>query len=76
MKKKSFFLLKATPLPSEVQLIGRVGELLKLSQGLDILPHFNYILQQRSVFLLLIIPQLPSVPVTVEHRRKQKAGLA
>lgn len=50
-------------LPSEVELIGRVGVLLKVSQGLDLLPHFDYVLQQSPVFLLLAVPQQPSVPV-------------
>lgn len=63
-------------LPSEVELVGRVGELLKLSQGLQVFPHFNYILQQRPVFPLLVVPQLPSVPATVKSRQKQNAGLA
>lgn len=76
IKKNEVFLLKATSLPSEVELVGRVGELLKLPQGLDVFPHFNHVLQQRPVFLLLAVPQLPSVPATVEPRQKQKAGLA
>lgn len=50
-------------LPSEVELIGRVGKLLKVSKGLDLLPHFNYVLQQGPVFLLLTVSQLPGVPV-------------
>ncbi len=49
--------------PSEVELKRRVGKLLKVSQGLDLLPHFHYVLQQSPVFLLLAVSQLPSVPV-------------
>lgn len=55
-------------LPSEVEFIRSVCKLLKVSQGLDLLPHFNYVLQQRSVFLLLAVSQLPGVPVI--FRRK------
>lgn len=48
--------------PSERELIGGVGVVLKASQGFDVLPHFEYVLQESPVFLLLTVPQLPGVP--------------
>lgn len=49
-------------IPSERELIGCVGIVLKASQGFDILPHFEYILQKSPVFFLLTVSQLPGVP--------------
>lgn len=56
----------------EVELKGCVGKLLKVSQGLHLLPHFNYVLQQSPVFLLLTVSQVPSVPVIFSRKNKFK----
>lgn len=59
-------------LPPEVELKGRVGVLLKVSLGLELLPHFNYVLQQGPVFLLLAVSQLPSVPVIFRGKTQRE----
>lgn len=53
--------------PPEVELEGRVAELLEVSQGFDLLPHLHDVLQQRPVFLLLAVSQLPSRPVVTSR---------
>lgn len=56
-------------IPPERELIGCVAIVLKASQGFDILPHFDYILQKSPVFLLLTVSQLPGVPEILRERR-------
>lgn len=56
-------------IPSERELIGCVGEVLKASQGFDILPHFDYILQKSPVLFLLTISQLPGVPAIFREEK-------
>ncbi len=62
-------------LPSEVELKRCVGKLLEVSQGLDLLPNFNDVLQQSSVFLLLSVPQLSSVPVIFGGKTHTSQGV-
>lgn len=59
-------------LPPEVELKGRIGVLLKVSLGLELLPHFNYVLQQGPVFLLLAVSQLTSVPVIFRGKTQRE----